>query len=417
MKPINHKALKPRSDNSTGHDFLAGINDGIRRQMDAIIEMTRLTLDTDLDATQRGYLEKAMVSADRLVCFLNEVSDFSSIKTHQLTLEQIDFDLRNTLDYVSEMLSEEMKKAGHRLTWRISPDVPTGLMGDPGRLRQILTNLMQSAIPFINDGAVMLHLETQQRDKVSATIHFTVLGLGNGISHDQIAVVFERFRPVNDFTLQECGTPALGLSMSKYLVEMMGGRIWLESDLGNGSSLHFTVRFALSQARHEKTAGLEALDFSDLRVLIVDDNEINRLVFKGMMGSRGVLPDEATNGEEALEKAEKAFRAGKPYQLIVLDLQMPGMDGFEVARKLKARNSGANLQLLLLTSVGQKGDTAKCREVGISGYLLKPVGQSELLDAVALALSCPPGPKMQVITRFTIQEARRKLGRPLKASQ
>lgn len=417
MKRTNHRAFKTRSNNETGYDFLASINHVIRKQMDAIIEMTRFTLGTDLDAEQRGYLENAMISADALVCFLNDVVDFSNIKTHQLTLEEIDFNLRNTLDHVAETLTKDMKPGGHQLIWDITPDLPTSLMGDPGRLRQIIVNLMRNALPFINDEAITIHLETERREDVSVSLHFAVSGIGIGVSHDQIAVVFERFRPVDDFTLQEYGSRALGLSLSKHLVTMMSGRIWLESDLGNGSSLHFTTRFGLSQARTEKIASLGEVDLSHVRVLIVDDNEINRLVFKGMIGSRGVVPAEATNGEEAIEKAEKAFNAGKPYQLILLDLQMPGMDGFEVARKVKACHFGADAQVLLLTSVGQKGDTAKCREVGISGYLLKPVRQSELLDAIALALSRPPGAKMQVITRFTIQEVRRKLGRPFKTAK
>jgi CheY-like chemotaxis protein len=412
MKRTNQRAFKSRSDNAIGYDFLTIINHVTRKQMDTIIEMTRLTLGTDLDAAQRGYLENAMASADAMVCFLNDVIDFSNIKTHQLALEEIDFNLRNTLDHVGETLTGEMKSGRHQLTWHIAPDVPLSLMGDPGRLRQIIVNLMRNALPFINDEAVTIHLEAEKKEDASVSLHFAVSGIGIGVSQDQIASVFERFRPVDDFTLQEYGSRAVGLSLSKHLVKMMGGRIWLESDLGNGSSLHFTARFVLSQTRTEKITSLGEIDLSHVRVLIVDDNEINRLVFKRMIGSRGVVPVEATNGEEAIQKAEKAFHAGKPYQIILLDLQMPGMDGFEVARNVKACHFGADAQILLLTSVGQKGDTARCREVGISGYLLKPVRQSELLDAIALALSRPTGTKMQVITRFTIQEARRKLGRP-----
>jgi CheY-like chemotaxis protein len=404
-------------DKSIAHDFIADINHVIRKEMDAIIEMTGLTLDSDLDERQRAYLEKAMMSADALVGFLNEVVDLSNIETHQFRLEQIDFNLRNTLDCVSETLSAEMKKAGHRLTWRMTPDVPMSLVGDPGRLRQIMVNLLRYALPFISEEAVTVHLEIEKRDKVSIDIHFAIGGIGIGVSRDKIGMLFEHFRPVDDFSLQEWGSKALSLSLSRKMVKMMGGRIWLESDLGNGNYLHFTARFGLSRARNAKTTKLGAVDFSNLRVLIVDDNEINRLVFKGMIISKGVLTAEATNGAEAIEKAEEAFNAGEPYQIILLDLQMPGMDGFEVARKLKACQFGERVQIVLLTSVGQKGDAAMCREVGISGYLLKPVKQQELLDAIALLLSDPPSPNMQVITRFTIQEARRKLERPFKAAK
>jgi CheY-like chemotaxis protein len=196
------------------------------------------------------------------------------------------------------------------------------------------------------------------------------------------------------------------------LVKMMGGRIWLENDLNNTSSLHFTARFGLRQKKDGKPPDLVEVNLSGVPVLIVDDNEINRLVFREMISSKGVIPAEAANGEEAIIKTDKAFSAGKPYRLILLDLQMQGgMDGFEVARKIKERPFGTGIDIILLTSVGQKGDTAKCREVGISGYLLKPVGQSELLDAVAMAFSQPPGEKTSIITRYSIQEVRRKLER------
>jgi CheY-like chemotaxis protein len=194
---------------------------------------------------------------------------------------------------------------------------------------------------------------------------------------------------------------------------MMGGRIWLESEMGRESTLNFTAGFALSHVNIEDKLHLTDLDLSGLRALIVDDNEINRLVFQDMISSRGLVPTEAVNGKEAIIKAKKAFKSGNPYRVLLLDLQMPGMDGFEVAKKLKDESWGKDIKIILLTSVGQKGDTTRCKELGISGYLLKPVEQSELLDVISISLGHTPGKKMPVITRYTIQEARRRLKNPL----
>ena len=413
MTRNNQKAIKMRSDNTMGYQFLGSINRVIRKQMDAIIEMTRLTLRTGLDKEQRGYLESAMISANELVSFLNEVVDFSNIKAHQVKLENIDFELHNTLDHAAEAMAKEVKSGGHKINWDVAPDVPTFLTGDPGRLRQIIVNLTRNTLLFVNEEALTIHLKTGKKEDTSISLHFTISGIGTGVSRKEVAAVFASFRPLEDFTPQEYGSRALGFSLSMCLVKMMGGRIWLENDPNNASSLHFTARFGLRQTKDGKPPDLVELNLSGVPVLIVDDNEINRLVFKEMISSKGVMPAEAANGEEAIIKIDKAFSAGKPYRLILLDLQMQGgMDGFEVARKIKERPFGTGTEIILLTSVGQKGDTAKCREVGISGYLLKPVGQSELLDAIAMAFSQPSGEKTSIITRYTIQEVRRKLERP-----
>jgi len=413
MIHTNQKAVRPQSTDLPSSKFFTNINHVIRNRMDSIIEMTDLTLGTGLTEKQREYLETVRMSADSLVTFLNDILDLSNIEACQLELEEIDFGIRNTLENAANELTVDAKAAGLELNWHIEPDVPTVLTGDPGRLFQIIINLTQNAIRFTKEGKVVIGLKGEKKENGVVVLHFVVSGIGTGIPREQMADVFKSFTQVDGFTVQGHGSEVLGLSLSKHLVEMMGGRIWLESEMGHGSTLHFTARLALSHGKIGDTLHLMDLDLSGMAVLIVDDNEINRLVFQNMICSRGLVPAEAVNGKEAIIKAKKALKSGNPYRLLLLDLQMPGMDGFEVARKLKDEPCGKDMKIILLTSVGQKGDTARCKELGISGYLLKPVEQSELLDVISISLGHTPGEKMPVVTRYTIQEARRRLKNPL----
>ena len=413
MIHTNQKVVRPQSTDLPSGKFFTNINHVIRNRMDSIIEMTDLTLGTGLTEKQREYLETVRMSADSLVTFLNDILDLNNIEACQLELEEIDFDIRNTLENAANELTLDAKAAGLELTWHIEPDVPIALTGDPGRLFQIIINLTQNAIRFTKEGKVVIRLKGEKKENGVVVLHFVVSGIGAGIPQEHMADVFKSFTQVDGFTVQDHGSEVLGLSLSKHLVEMMGGRIWLESEMGHDITLHFTARFALSHGKIGDMLHLMDLDLSGLKVLIVDDNEINRLVFQNMICPRGLVTAEAVNGKEAIIKAKKAFKLEKPYRLLLLDLQMPGMDGFEVARKLKGEPCGMDMKIILLTSVGQKGDTARCKELGISGYLLKPVEQSELLDVISISLGHRSGEKMPVVTRYTIQEARRRLRNPL----
>jgi two-component system sensor histidine kinase/response regulator len=413
MKQMNHKAARTQLTDLSNSELLTNMNHVIRNRMDAIIEMTKLTLGTDLTKKQRGYLETVRSSADSLVSFLNDILDLSNIETRQLKLEEIDFEIRTTLEHAAQNLRVNAKAAGRNMNWNVDPDVPTTLIGDPGRLCQIIINLTQNAIKYTKKGKVIIRLIAEKKEAAAVLLHFAVSGIGNGISREQLTEIFKNFTQVQDFTFRDYNSQTLGLSLSKHLVDMMGGRIWLESEVGGGSTLHFTVRIGLSHGKSVDESHLKYLDLTGVPVLIVDDNEINRFVFQEMICSRGLIPAEAANGKEAIMKARKAFRSGNPYRVILLDLQMPGMDGFEVARNVKQSPFGEDVKIILLTSVGQKGDTAICKELGISGYLLKPVKHSELLDTISIALGNQGDRKVPVITRYTIQEARKRLKNPL----
>jgi len=391
-------------------EFLANMSHEIRTPMNAIMGMTELAL-------------------------LNDILDFSKIEARRLELEEIDFDLRTTLENAAELMAGRAEEAHLELTCHIKPDVPTALVGDPVRLRQVIVNLTGNAIKFTEEGEVVIRAETEREEDSSVLLHFMVSDTGIGIPPNKIDTIFEDFSQADGSTTRRYGGTGLGLAISRQLVEMMGGRIWVESPShcglpiaecrtktreseiqdpkskigGPGSTFHFTARFALSTQEVTDFLRVRELDLTGVPVLIIDDNATNRLILKEMTSSWGLVPGESVDGEEALAKIEEAFESGKPYRVLLVDLQMPKLDGFEVAKRVKESASGADVEIILLTSVGQKGDAARCKEGGISGYLVKPVKQSELFDAILMALGHPPEGRIPVITRYSIQEARRRL--------
>jgi two-component system sensor histidine kinase/response regulator len=406
----NAQAHGEESSNLIVSKFLANMSHEIRMPINTIIELTELALDTDVTGQQRGYLETIRQSVNSLPELLNDILDLSKIESHQLQLEEIDFDLRNTVRNAAEILKSKGEDAGLTLLCHIEPDVPTGLVGDPGRLRQVLVNFGENAIKFTEEGEIAIRLEKKYEDDSNVLLHFTISNGGPGVGCDETDGVFNKSSQEDGSTIRDYGRTGWRSSVSRHLVKLMKGRVWVESKSDTMSDVHFTVRFGLSDAKAADGLMLKELDLSGVPILVVDDNEINRLVFQEMASSFGLVPSEAADGKEALAKIEKAFESGEPYQLILMDLDMPGMDGFEVAKIVKQGPYGEDIKIILLTSVGQKGDAAHCKEVGISGYLLKPlVRESELLDTISLALDNAPGEKIPLITRYTIQEAGRRL--------